>query len=118
MLWLFFLRMAFTTSPDGIPIPRGTPAPGAFMVTGIFGAVAVAGGIAALRDVPVGVAITGGISLFPVGLYLSLFPGSTRWIGLLDLAMLVIGIVLMRTERISLPEQPESPDSDHPPSIS
>jgi hypothetical protein len=106
-LWLLFLRMAFTTGPDGIPIPRGTPAPGAFLVTAIFGGVALAGGIAALRDVPVGVAITGGISLFPVGLYLTLFPVPTRLIGVLDAALLVIGIVLMRTERISPPEGPE-----------
>jgi hypothetical protein len=106
-LWVLFLRMAFTTSPDGIPIPRGTPAPGAFLVTAIFGGVALAGGLAALRDAPVGVAISGGISLFPVGLYLTLFPVPTRLIGVLDAALLVIGIVLMRTERISPPEGPE-----------
>jgi hypothetical protein len=90
-----------------MPLPGGAPAPGAFMVTLIFGGVAVAGGMAALRDVPVGVALTGGVSLVPVGLYLTLFPGPTRWIGVLDAALLAIGIVLMRTERLSPPEPPE-----------
>jgi hypothetical protein len=106
-LWLLFLRDAFTTVPEGIPLTPRAPAPGAFMVTLIFGAVAVAGGMAALRDVPVGVALTGGISLVPVGLYLLLFPGPTRWIGVLDAALLAIGIALVRTEPISPPEPPE-----------
>ena len=109
VLWLLFLRMAFTTGPDGIPMPRGTPAPGAFIVTGLFGAVALAGGIAALKDVPVGVAITGAVSLVPVGLYLMLFPVPTRLIGLLDVAMLVIGIVLIRTERVD-PDELSPPE--------
>ena len=108
-LWIAFARVTFAASPGGVP------APGAFVVTLMFGGVALAGGIAALRDVPVGVAITGLIGLVPVGLYLALFP-PTRWITLLDAALLGIGIVLMRTEPVTPPEPPESPDFDRPPS--
>jgi len=109
-LWLGFLHATFAGSAGGVP------APGAFVVTLMFAGVALAGGIAALKDVPVGVAISGGVSLVPVGLYLSLFP-PTRWITLLDAALLLIGILLIRSATVSPPEPPESPDSDRPPSI-
>jgi hypothetical protein len=46
------------------------------------------------------VVLAGGLSLIPVGLYLMLFPGPTRWIGLLDAGMLVIGVALVRADRI------------------
>ena len=46
------------------------------------------------------VALAGGLSLVPVGLYLMLFPGPTRWIGLLDAGMLVIGVALARADRV------------------
>jgi len=94
-LWFAFLRTAFAGSPGGVP------APGAFIVTLIFGGLAIAGGVAAVRDVPVAVALTGLISLVPVGLYLGMFPGPTRWIGVLDAALFGIGLVLMRSEVIS-----------------
>jgi hypothetical protein len=83
------------------------------MVTLIFGGLAIAGGVAALRDVPVAVALTGLVSLLPVGLYLGMFPGSTRWIGVLDAVLLAIGVALMRSERVIPP--PASPGSDPPP---
>ena len=59
-----------------------------------------------------GVAITGAISLIPVGLYLMLFPVPTRLIGLLDIGLLVIGIVLIKTDPTSPPEvsPPEPPE--------
>lgn len=107
--WLTFLRASFGGSVGGVP------APGAFVVTLMFCGVAVAGGVAALRDLSVGVAISGFVSLVPVGLYLSLFP-PTRWITLFDLVLLGIGVLLIRGERVSPPEWPESPGSDPPPS--
>ena len=91
-LWGVFLRAAFATALGGVP------APGAFMVTLIFGGIAVAGGVAALRDAPVAVTLSGLISLLPVGLYLALFPGVTRWIGMLDGMLLGLGLALMRAE--------------------
>lgn len=94
-LWVLFLRAAFATALGAVP------APGAFVVTLIFGGIAVAGGVAALRDVPVAVMLSGLISLLPVGLYLTLFPGVTRWIGVLDGALLGIGLALMRRTEVS-----------------
>jgi hypothetical protein len=90
-LWFRFLQATFAGSLGGVP------APGAFVVTVLFSGVAIAGGVAALRDVPVAVALTGFLSLVPVGLYLLLFPGATRWIGVLDAAMLAIGLVMLRS---------------------
>ena len=90
--WIQFVREVFAAA-------SGTPAAGAFVVALVFTGLALSGGVAAVRDVPVVVALAGGLSLIPVGLYLMLFPGSTRWIGLLDAGMLVIGVVLARSER-------------------
>jgi len=72
--------------------------------------------VAAVRDVAVGVVISGLVSLVPVGLFLGLFP-PTRWITLLDLCLIGIGVALVRTDAsFSRPAPPESPDSDRPPS--
>ena len=118
VLWLRFLQATFAGSPGGVP------APGAFGVTLLFSAVAITGGVAALKDVPVAVALTGFLSLVPVGLYLLSFPGSTRWIGVLDAAMLAIGVVLMRggeapadAEVTALPAAPPRSGSDPPSSL-
>ena len=103
-LWALFLRAVFATAFGAVP------APGAFVVTLIFGGIAVAGGVAALRDVPAAVVLSGLISLLPVGLYLTLFPGVTRWIGVLDGVLLGIGFALMRRGEVSLPP-PQTPDT-------
>ena len=118
-MWFAFLRAAFASSTGGVP------APGAFVVTLIFSGIALAGGVGALRDVPVAVALTGLVSMLPVGLYLMVFPGPTRWIGVLDAALLMIGITLLRqgdpeeavegTDGFSSPP-PRSPGSGRPPS--
>ena len=89
--WVQFVREVFAAA-------SGVPAAGAFVVALVFTGLALSGGVAAIRDVPVVVALAGGLSLMPVGLYLMLFPGPTRWIGLLDVGMLGIGVVLARTE--------------------
>ena len=49
---------------------------------------------------PGAVVLTGLVSLLPVGLYLAMFPGATRWIGVLDAVLLAIGIVLLRSDRL------------------
>lgn len=109
-MWIVFLRAAFAGSVGGVP------APGAFVVTLMFAGIAIAGGVAAARDLSVGVAISGFVSLVPVGLFLVLFP-PTRWITLMDLVLLGTGIALIRTERwVTRPEPPESLGSDPPPS--
>ena len=91
--WVRFVHEVFL-------IAAGMPAGGAFVVALVFTGLALAGGVAAVRDVPIVVVLAGGLSLIPVGLYLMLFPGPTRWIGLLDAGMLVIGVALVRADRI------------------
>ncbi len=91
--WIRFLQEVFT-------IASGMPAAGAFVVALVFTGLALSGGVAAVRDMPIVVVLAGGLSLIPVGLYLMLFPGPTRWIGLLDAGMLVIGVALVRADRV------------------
>jgi len=91
--WIQFVREVFAAT-------SGMPAAGAFVVALVFSGLALSGGVAAVRNVPIVVALAGGLSLVPVGLYLLLFPGPTRWIGLLDAGMLVIGIALARTDHV------------------
>lgn len=89
--WIRFFREVFAAA-------SGMPAAGAFLVALVFTGLALSGGVAAVRGAPVVVALAGGLSLIPVGLYLALFPGPTRWIGLLDAGMLVIGVALVRAD--------------------
>ena len=95
--WIQFVREVFAAA-------SGMPAAGAFVVALVFAGLALSGGVAAIRDVPVVVALAGGLSLVPVGFYLMLFPGPTRWIGLLDTGMLVIGVALARADRVTQDE--------------
>ena len=112
--WIRFLLETFASATGGVP------APGAFVVTMIFAGIALAGGVAALRDAPAAVALAGLLSLIPVGLYLMLFPGTTRWIGVLDACMLVSGVILMRRFPVEpcddLTRLPPPPGSAPPPS--
>lgn len=91
VLWISFVRNIFLESDL-------RPAPAAFMFPILFFTLAITGGIAALRDEPIPVIIAGGLSLFPAGLLLAVIPGPTRLIGILDLALLLIGILLLRSE--------------------
>lgn len=90
-LWIRFLQNVFAGA-------AGTPAPGAFLVPAIFSCLAVAGGVAALRREGVVVVVAGALSFVPVGLYLTLFGGAPRWIGVLDLALAAVGILMVRAE--------------------
>jgi hypothetical protein len=90
--WVLFVREVFAAA-------SGMPAAGAFVVALVFTGLALSGGVAAVRDVPIVVALAGGLSLVPVGIYLILFPGPTRWIGLLDVVMMAIGVALARADR-------------------
>ena len=103
--WIRFVHEVFA-------VASGMPAMGVFVVALVFTGLALAGGVAAVRDVPIVVALAGGLSLIPVGFYLMLFPGPTRWVGLLDVGMLVIGVALVRADRI---RQDEDLSSRAPP---
>lgn len=72
----------------------GAGGPPLWLAAGIFGSLALAGGVAALRNAPLVVALAGGLSFIPSGLFLLTVPGIPRWIGLLDLALLGAGAVL------------------------
>lgn len=96
VLWILFVRQIFLASAL-------RPAPAAFMFPILFFTLAISGGVAAIRDEPIRIIISGGLSLFPAGLLLAFIPGPSRWIGILDLTLLLLGIVLLRTERVASP---------------
>jgi len=91
ILWILFVRSIFLMS-------ELRPAPAAFAFPILFFALAISGGVASLRDEPIRVIIAGGLSLFPAGILLAFIPGPSRWIGILDAVLLLIGIVLLRSE--------------------
>jgi len=110
-LWIRFAHGIFTGS-------QSMPAPAGIMLPVFFCVVALGAGMAALRGEGVSVALAGGISLVPMGLLLVLFPGSPRMIGMLDLSLIALGILLMRTEGPGEPTadaDPDGPVGDRPP---
>jgi hypothetical protein len=75
------------------------PAPALFTLPIFFFSLAIWGLVAAIRDEPVKLILAGVLSFIPIGLYLLFMPGFARWIGILDLAMVAMGVVLLRGER-------------------
>ncbi len=115
----YWIRFARDTIAGSI---GGMVAPGAFLVPVLFSGVAIAAGVSALKDNGVAVALSGMLSLVPVGLYLLLFP-RMRPIGLLDIALVAVGIAMLRSatevgeDEASSPLPARSgPGSDHRPS--
>lgn len=108
--WVLFLRLALAQSPGNF-VPTG-----AVLLAILFSCLAISAAVAAIRDIPILVALAGGLSLVPMGLYMLLFAGPGRWIGLCDLGMLAIGIALLRSapddDLSSL--EPPPPGSAHP----
>jgi hypothetical protein len=92
VLWILFVRNIFLMS-------ELRPAPAAFRFPILFFTLAVSGGVAALRDEPIRVIIAGALSHITAGLLLAFIPGPTRLIAILDFALLVIGVLLLRSER-------------------
>jgi hypothetical protein len=91
-LWVRFGYVVFTTA-------QNRPAPAAIMLPVFFCVVALGAALAALQGDAIKIAIAGGISLLPTGLFLLLFPGTARFIPLLDVALIALGVALMRSER-------------------
>ena len=87
--WVRFTRDTFAGSSGGVP------APGAFLVPLLFAGIAIAAGVSAIKGNGVAVVLSGLLSLVPVGFYLLLF-STTRPIGLLDAALVVLGVVMLR----------------------
>src|SRR5690349_15145085 len=76
-LWITFAREMFKVS-------QGQPAPAAIMMPVFFCTLAMGAGLAALRGEGISVALAGGLSIFPMGLFLLLYPGPTRYVGMMD----------------------------------
>lgn len=77
----------------------GIATPSAVLVTVIFAGLALAGLGAALKDVPVVLALVGFFSLTPVGLYFLAAPGFLPVIGWCDVGMLVAGVAMVVGDR-------------------
>ncbi len=74
------------------------PAPAVIMLPVLFLSLALWAVVAALRDEGMLLVLAGGLSFVPIGLFLLFMPGFARWIGVLNLALVGIGVVLLRTE--------------------
>ncbi len=90
ILWFFLVRYLYLES-DQQPPPALLMLPLLFFVLGGW---AFAG---AVRDDAVAITVGGGLSFVPVGAFLLFMPGFARWIGILALGILVLGVVLMQT---------------------
>lgn len=98
---LVVLWVLLAVRGPGLPGEAGGPVPDAAMPpvllgVAIFSALALAAAVAALRDAPLVVTLCGAIGLVPVGLYTLLLPWPYRLIGLLDAALVVVGVLLLR----------------------
>jgi hypothetical protein len=89
VLWVFLVRYLFQQSGQ-------EPAPAVLLLPLLFFSLAIWAGVAAVRDEPVLVLLAAGLSLVPTGLFLLFMPGFARWIGILNLGLLVIGVILLR----------------------
>lgn len=89
VLWVFLVRYLFQQSGS-------QPAPAVLMLPLLFFSLATWAGVAALRDDPTIMVLAGGLSLVPVGLFLLFMPGFARWIGILDLSIIAMGVILLR----------------------
>lgn len=85
----------------------GDAGPPAWLAVGVFGGLGLAAAGAALRRDPLIVGIVGLISFVPVGLYLLLAPSSARWIGVLDLVLVLAAWLLWKGDEFTgdMPER-------------
>lgn len=96
VLWILFAIEIFGFA--------GTmPAPSGIMLPLFYGGVAAGAVWAAIRDEPVVLVIAGGISLVPGGLFLLMFPWPARGMALIDIALMVLGVALMRHQAVPDP---------------
>lgn len=90
VLWVFLVQYLFQVSGQ-------QPAPALLLLPPFFFGLAAWAGIAAIRDEPVLVVLAGGLSLVPTGVFLLFMPGFVRWIGILNLGLVVVGVILLRS---------------------
>jgi len=92
-LWVHFVFFYL------LELTGNQPTPAVVFVPLLFLGMAVRAGMAAIRDEPGMLVLTGGISLVPIGLVLLFLPGLPRWIGILDLGLVASGVLLLVGER-------------------
>jgi hypothetical protein len=68
------------------------------MLPVFFCSLALGAALGGARGEGIQVAIAGGLSLVPMGILLVLFPGSPRLIGTFDIALIVLGVLLIRSD--------------------
>jgi len=88
VLWVFLVRYLYLES-------QGQPAPAVLMLPLFFFSLAGWGFVAALRDEPIILIVSGGLSLVPLGIFFLFMPSFVRWIGLLDLGLIAVGMILL-----------------------
>jgi len=89
-LWIAFSYGIFTRADR-------MPAPAAIMLPIFYCSVALGAARAALKDEPIVLIIAGGVSLMPMGLLLLLIPGPSRWIAAFDVALIALGVLILRS---------------------
>jgi hypothetical protein len=94
---------------DVLAQSEALPPPSGVLMPIFFGCLALGAGVSGARGDGVPLAIAGGLSLVPMGFVLLLFPGPARLIGLFDVALIVLGVLLVRTDDRA-PEPEEAPD--------
>jgi len=110
ILWFFLVRYLFQQA-------GGRPAPAVLMLPLLFFSLAISAGRAALRDEPMVMVIAGGLSLFPMGIFLLFMPGFPRWIGILDIGLVLVGVTLLRRQQLVTIEGETGPWDDDTPGI-
>ena len=90
-LWIQFARDIFARSGN-------MPAAAAIMLPIFFCSLALGAALGGARGEGIQVAIAGGLSLVPMGVLLVLFPGSPRLIGTFDVVLIVLGVLLIRSD--------------------
>lgn len=90
LLWVWFVFLGGSRFAEA--------GPPAWLAVAVFGGLGLAAVGAALRQTPLVLGIVGLISLFPVGLYMLMAPGFARWIGVLDLALILAAWMLWQSE--------------------
>jgi hypothetical protein len=107
VLWAFLVRFLFQESGQ-------QPAPALIFLPPFFFGLAAWCGVAAIRDEPVLLVLAGGLSLVPTGVFFLFMPGFARWIGILNLGLVIAGVILLRSAGegeggVSVTEESTSP---------
>ncbi len=96
-LGLIVLWVLFAT--ELIEQAGAEPPKALLILPSLFVGLAVWAAWGAFRGEPVILILAGGLSLVPTGIVLLLMPGPARWIGILQIGLIAVGVVLLRWGR-------------------